>query len=170
GPQVRVLSGALPRNARGSALSRPRAFAFEAQVRRREHAARISGILRSRGKSHLPQPPLERLASRAAHSQTCSPLQLHLVVASLAPQERLHEVEAHDGGAVNPHETIGIESLLQLLHRFADDVTLTSDVELRIGSTRGDEIDGADGNHPHPALHLDGDPLEVTRGRSARWL
>src|SRR5690606_3744936 len=110
GPQVRVLSGALPITPVDRQSAAPRAFVFGFQCADQQQGGwqEPSGCMRSieafcwtpdrtsAPRSEPPQPLLERLPSRAADAQTSSPSQLNLVVASLAPQECVHEVEAHD--------------------------------------------------------------------------
>src|SRR5690348_6554338 len=77
---------------------------------------------------HHPQPPLHRLTPRPTHPEPHAISQLHLVIPARTLEQRVHEIESHDGRAMNAHEARGIEPLLECLHRFADHVLVLARV------------------------------------------
>src|SRR5687768_521912 len=104
---------------------------------------------------------LEFLAARAAHAEARTALELHLVVAARPAVKGVDEVDAHDDGAMDAQEALGIESLLERVDRLADEVGTLAGVELDVGPAGRDVLDLRDRNDAHLPAHLDGDPLEI---------
>src|SRR6476469_2691230 len=107
------------------------------------------------------EPALEGLAAGTADLYTRAVLELERVVAAGAAVQRVHQVEPHDHRAVDAHEVLRVEPVLERLHRLADDVPPVASVELGIRAVGDDVVDLIDRDRAHLAAHLDGDPLEV---------
>src|SRR6476469_2679542 len=109
------------------------------------------------------EPALEGLAAGTADLEARAVLELQLVVAAGAAVQRVHQVQPHDHRAVDAHEVLRVEPLLERLHRLADDVPPVAGVELGVRSIGDDVVDLVDRDRAHLAAHLDGDSLEVLR-------
>src|SRR5690348_16224083 len=83
---------------------------------------------------------LELLAARPAHAQPRAATQLNLVVSTRLAQQRVHELQLHDRRPMDAEEDIGIETFLERLHRFANEVYAVRDIELRVRTARGDVV------------------------------
>jgi hypothetical protein len=92
-----------------------------------------------------------------------TPLQQDMIVASLRVVECLDNLDPHDRGAVDPHEALWVELLLQRLQRLADHVADRSHVQLGLSPAHRDVVDPGYRHDPHLASQLHRDPLEVLR-------
>src|SRR5665213_196478 len=96
-----------------------------------------------------PEPALQPLAPRPAHAQSHATLHLQLVVATAAPMQRLHQIEPHDHRPMHAHEAVGIEPILERLHRLADHAAAIAHVQLSIRTRSTDVIDLRNRNRLH---------------------
>jgi hypothetical protein len=65
--------------------------------------------------------------------------------------DRDDEIEVDDVGAVDPHETAGIEPGLQVLEARVDQVLPPAGVELHVVVARLETLDGVQGDRDHPS-------------------
>lgn len=107
---------------------------------------------------------------RAADAEPRPALELYLVVSTRAAVEHFHQVKTHDHGAMHTKEARRIQPLLERQHRVADDVAMrrntVTNMQLRVGAARGDEVDVGDGHGAHLAMRFHRNALRVAcRGR-----
>src|SRR4029077_1275356 len=109
------------------------------------------------------EPGFEIVAVAARELERGAVVQNHDVLAAEKRLQLLDLLEIHDGRAVDPHESRGVELVLEILHRLAQQMARLVDVDPHIASVGVDPLDFPDGEQGHLSPRLHHEPIEVAR-------
>src|SRR5712664_3859330 len=84
---------------------------------------------------------LELFAPRARDLDLHAVPELNVAVAAGRFEQRVHAIELHDGRAVDAEKARGVELVLQVLHRFANEVLAVAHDQLRVRPAGQDVVD-----------------------------
>src|SRR5256885_4530038 len=128
------------------------------QAKLPRHAVLSAGPERSHS-----QALLELFAPRARDFDLHAVPELNVAVAAGRFEQRVHAIELHDGRAVDAEKARGVELVLQVLHRFANEVLTVAHDQLGVRPAGQDVVDLRHRDEADFPARLDGNALEIPR-------
>ena len=87
------------------------------------------------------QPLLELFSPRARNFDFHSVLQLYVAIAARRFEQGVHAIELNDRRTMDAKESPRVELILQILHRFANEMLAIADDELGVRAAGHDVVD-----------------------------
>src|SRR2546423_11033032 len=106
---------------------------------------------------------LELFAPRARDLDLHAVPELNVAFPAGRFEQRVNAIELHYGRAVDAEKARGVELVLQVLHRFANEVLAVADDQLRVRPTGQDVVDVRHRDEADLPARLDGNALEIPR-------